>query len=86
LAAANPQPLFFVPSGILEEHFMSTRQHPRIRPRLLNCHDAPWARILFGCGKLRQIPQSLDYFALFEMPKKLWIEMEGLERKFLQLS
>jgi molecular chaperone HscB len=39
-----------------------------------------------ACGKLQQIPQSLDYFALFEMPKKLWIEMDGLEQKFLQLS
>jgi molecular chaperone HscB len=39
-----------------------------------------------GCGKLQQVPQSLDYFALFEMPKKLWIAMDGLEKKFLQLS
>jgi molecular chaperone HscB len=39
-----------------------------------------------SCGKLQQIPQSLDYFALFEMPKKLWIEMGELEKKFLQLS
>src|SRR5881396_5322 len=28
----------------------------------------------------------LDYFALFEMPRKLWIEMSGLEQKFLQMS
>jgi molecular chaperone HscB len=28
----------------------------------------------------------VDYFALFEMPRKLWIEMDGLEKKFLQLS
>jgi molecular chaperone HscB len=31
-------------------------------------------------------PQSRDYFALFGLPRKLWIEMDGLERKFLQLS
>jgi len=33
-----------------------------------------------------QSPQAVDYFALFEMPRKLWIEMSGLEQKFLQLS
>ncbi|GAC1625593.1 MAG: co-chaperone HscB [Candidatus Acidiferrum sp.] len=27
-----------------------------------------------------------DYFALFGMPRKLWIEMNGLEAKYLQLS
>jgi molecular chaperone HscB len=31
-------------------------------------------------------PQSSDYFALFGMPRKLWIEMNWLETKFLQLS
>src|SRR5258707_14641297 len=31
-------------------------------------------------------PETVDYFAIFEMPKKLWIEMDGLEKKFLQLS
>src|SRR5271170_2750455 len=29
---------------------------------------------------------SADYFALFGLPKKLWIEMTTLEQKFLQLS
>ncbi len=52
-----------------------------------NCHERTLGtHFCSGCGKLQQIPQSSDYFALFEMPKKLWIEMEGLERKFLQLS
>src|SRR5262250_3727204 len=27
-----------------------------------------------------------DYFAIFELPRKLWIEMGALEQKFLQLS
>jgi molecular chaperone HscB len=31
-------------------------------------------------------PERLDHFALFDLPRKLWIEMNGLERKFLQLS
>jgi molecular chaperone HscB len=52
-----------------------------------NCHERTiGTHFCSGCGKLQQIPQSLDYFALFEMPKKLWIEMDGLEKKFLQLS
>jgi molecular chaperone HscB len=52
-----------------------------------NCHERTLGtHFCAGCGKLQQIPQSLDYFALFEMPKKLWIEMAGLEKKFLQLS
>src|SRR5271154_3491046 len=29
---------------------------------------------------------SSDYFALFGLPRKLWIEMSGLEQKFLQMS
>jgi len=33
-----------------------------------------------------QLPQQSDYFAMFEMPRKLWLEMGGLEQKFLQLS
>jgi molecular chaperone HscB len=48
--------------------------------RALGTHFCP------SCGKLLQLPQGVDYFALFEMPRKLWIEMDGLERKFLQLS
>ncbi len=39
-----------------------------------------------NCGKLLQLPQAVDYFALFEMPRHLWIEMGALEQKFLQLS
>jgi molecular chaperone HscB len=52
-----------------------------------NCHERTLGtHFCSGCGKLQQIPQSLDYFALFEMPKELWIEMDSLEKKFLQLS
>ncbi|MGA2813807.1 MAG: Fe-S protein assembly co-chaperone HscB [Candidatus Acidiferrum sp.] len=52
-----------------------------------SCHErALGTHFCASCGKLQQIPQSLDYFALFELPKKLWIEMGGLEKKFLQLS
>jgi molecular chaperone HscB len=31
-------------------------------------------------------PKRIDYFAVFDMPRKLGIEMGGLEQKFLQLS
>jgi molecular chaperone HscB len=30
--------------------------------------------------------KTVDYFAIFALPRKLWIEMDGLEKKFLQLS
>ncbi len=30
--------------------------------------------------------KSVDYFAIFGLPRKLWIEMSGLEQKFLQMS
>jgi molecular chaperone HscB len=30
--------------------------------------------------------KTADYFAIFGLPRKLWIEMNGLEQKFLQLS
>jgi molecular chaperone HscB len=52
-----------------------------------SCHErALGTHFCSSCGKLLQLPQAVDYFALFEMPRKLWIEMSGLEQKFLQLS
>src|SRR5713226_79491 len=30
--------------------------------------------------------KTVDYFAIFGLPRKLWIEMSALERKFLQMS
>ena len=30
--------------------------------------------------------KTTDYFAVFGLPRKLWIEMSALEQKFLQLS
>jgi molecular chaperone HscB len=52
-----------------------------------NCHERTLGtHFCSSCGKLLQLPQGIDYFALFEMPRKLWIEMTGLEQKFLQLS
>jgi molecular chaperone HscB len=52
-----------------------------------NCHERTLGtHFCSSCGKLLQLPKGVDYFALFEMPRKLWIEMGGLEKKFLQLS
>jgi molecular chaperone HscB len=52
-----------------------------------NCHErAQGTHFCPSCGKLQQVAGIMDYFALFEMPRKLWIEMNLLEQKFLQLS
>ena len=48
--------------------------------RTLGTHFCP------ACGKIQQVPQHSDYFAMFDLPRKLWIEMGALEQKFLQLS
>src|SRR5690242_10345224 len=52
-----------------------------------NCHERTLGiHFCQSCGKLQQLPGNTDYFALFGLPRKLWIEMSGLEKKFLQLS
>src|SRR5579872_1320973 len=66
-----------------------TQATPTTNPPLVcwNCHErAQGTHFCPSCGKLQQIAGSPDYFALFEMPRKLWIEMNALEQKFLQLS
>jgi molecular chaperone HscB len=34
----------------------------------------------------KSFASAADYFSLFGLPRKLWIEMNGLEQEFLQLS
>jgi molecular chaperone HscB len=52
-----------------------------------NCHERTLGtHFCSSCGKVLQVPQHSDYFAMFELPRKLWIEMGALEQKFLQLS
>src|SRR5271163_3289248 len=66
-----------------------TQATPTTNPPLVcwNCHErAQGTHFCASCGKLQQLPSNPDYFALFEMPRKLWIEMDALEKKFLQLS
>ena len=52
-----------------------------------NCHERTLGpQVCSNCGKLLQVPQGGDYFSVFGLPRKLWIEMSALEQKFLQLS
>jgi molecular chaperone HscB len=52
-----------------------------------SCHERTiGTHFCASCGKMLQVPEKSDYFAMFELPRKLWIEMGGLEMKFLQLS
>src|ERR1700751_34200 len=62
---------------------------PTTNPPLVcwNCHERTvGTHFCPGCGKVLQVPEHSDYFLMFEMPRKLWIEMSSLEQKFLQLS
>jgi molecular chaperone HscB len=52
-----------------------------------SCHERTiGTHFCSSCGKMLQLPQQSDYFAMFEMPRQLWLEMGALEQKFLQLS
>jgi molecular chaperone HscB len=52
-----------------------------------NCHERTiGTHFCSSCGKIQQVPEHSDYFAMFDLPRKLWIEMGALEKKFLQLS
>jgi molecular chaperone HscB len=66
-----------------------THAMPATNPPLVcwNCHERSLGtHFCSSCGKLQQLAGETDYFALFEMPRKLWIQVDALERKFLQLS
>jgi len=39
-----------------------------------------------ACGKIQPLPRGADYFAFFELPRKLRIKVEELEQRFHQLS
>lgn len=38
------------------------------------------------CGKIQPLAPDATYFELFSLPRRLWLGMEALEQKFLQLS
>lgn len=52
-----------------------------------SCH-APNAGGHFcaACGKIQPLPRATDYFALFGLPQKLWMDCAELEKLFHQLS
>jgi molecular chaperone HscB len=64
---------------------MSTTTNPPLV--CWNCHErTAGTHFCPGCGKVLQLPQQSDYFAILERPRKLRLEMSLLEQKFLQLS
>jgi molecular chaperone HscB len=81
------QPLFLLFGGSsvpFMTNFSATTNAPLV---CWNCHERTvGTHFCSSCGKVLQVPEHSDYFAMFEMPRKLWIEMGGLEQKFLQLS
>jgi molecular chaperone HscB len=81
------QPLFLLYGGI-ERPFMTSSSSTTNAPLVCwNCHERTvGTHFCSSCGKVLQVPEHSDYFAMFEIPRKLWIEMGALEQKFLQLS
>ncbi|HKV25154.1 MAG TPA: Fe-S protein assembly co-chaperone HscB [Candidatus Acidoferrum sp.] len=66
-----------------------TQPTPAATPPLVcsSCHQRlQGTQFCPSCGKLQQSAADSDYFSLFGLPRKLWIEMSALEQKFLQLS
>ena len=62
---------------------------PTTNPPLVcwNCHERTvGTHFCSSCGKVLQVPEHSDYFAMFELPRKLCVEASALEQKFLQLS
>ena len=52
-----------------------------------SCHERTiGTHFCASCGKIQQVPEHSDYFAMFDLPRKLWVDMGMLEQKFLQLS
>ena len=52
-----------------------------------SCHERTiGTHFCSSCGKIQQVPEHSDYFAMLGLPRKLWVEMGTLEQKFLQLS
>ena len=39
-----------------------------------------------ACGKIQPLPRGADYFQIFGLPRKLWIDASALEARFHQLS
>jgi molecular chaperone HscB len=75
--------------GVGSSRIFMASSIPTTNPPLVcwNCHERTvGTHFCSSCGKVLQVPEHSDYFAMFELPRKLWIEMGALEQKFLQLS
>jgi molecular chaperone HscB len=79
---------FFIFSDTKATTFMASSTSTTHAPLVCwNCHErSVGTHFCSSCGKVLQVPGRSDYFAMFEIPRKLWIEMGALEQKFLQLS
>jgi molecular chaperone HscB len=74
----------FRSSNVMTAPSTSTTGTPRV---CWSCHQRiQGTHFCASCGKLQKVGQGTDYFALFEMPRKLSIDLGGLEGKFLQFS
>ena len=52
-----------------------------------NCHErSAGTHVCGNCGKLLHPDEDGDFFAVFGLSRKLWIDMGELEQKFLRLS
>jgi molecular chaperone HscB len=82
------QPLFLDLQHEDNKEFMATPFPIADSPLVCwSCHERTiGTHFCSSCGKMLQVPDKSDYFAMFEIPRKLWIEMGALEKKFLQLS
>jgi molecular chaperone HscB len=71
-----------------DQEFMSTPLPIANAPLVCwSCHERTiGTHFCSSCGKIQQVPEHSDYFAMFGLPRKLRIEMAALEQKFLQLS
>jgi molecular chaperone HscB len=60
---------------------------PLSAPPCWNCHASESdAAFCPACGKIQPLASGADYFTFFGLPRTLWMGMDGLEQKFLQLS
>src|SRR3984957_19348101 len=56
-------------------------------PVCWSCHErTQGTQFCASCGKLQKAGAGTDYFALFAMRRNLSMDVNELERKFLQLS
>jgi molecular chaperone HscB len=65
------------------------RSTPTTTPPLVcwNCHERTLGtHFCSSCGKVLQVPEHSDYFAMFGLSRRLSIDATALEQRFLQLS